>query len=196
MKKYVIAIWLAAACGGSSSKGTVAPATEPAGDCTSQLEDAQPGNHDRFSFSPDDGATYGYKNGAGEVVIAPRFGFAYEFGAGGVAAAVERPEDEAGQARFWFIDPSGKPLAEAYAFDNGPDYFQEGMARIVDGGKVGFIDRTGAIVIAPQFVEARSFCHGQASVHDGTDEWEIDRSGKAVSARRPHTADSDPCGDD
>ena len=51
-------------------------------------------------------------------MIAPRFGFAYKFGPGGVAAAVERPVREGGVPRFVFIVPAGKVLA-VDAFDNG-----------------------------------------------------------------------------
>lgn len=187
----LLTLALLAGCGSS----TKAPAPPPpvVGDCSGQIEDSQPGNHDRFAFTEGDGEVYGYKDGQGNVVIAPRFGYAYEFGSGGVAAAVERPTEEGGAARFVFIDPSGKELAVAYPFDNGPDYFQEGFARIVDGDQVGFLDRTGVITVAPQFAGAMSFCHGQATVHDGTLEWEIDRTGKAVTAKRPHVADDDPC---
>ena len=178
LRTLVILAVLAAAC--SSSKKAPAPPAPPAlpaaeADCSAQVESSRPGNHDRYAFSDDDGATYGYKDGKGAVVIAPRFRFAYEFGTSGVAAAVERPAREGGVPRFVFIDPAGKVLAVAYAFDNGPDYFQEGLARIVDGGKIGYLDRTGAIAIAPQFAGAMGFCHGRATVHDGTSEWEIDR---------------------
>lgn len=185
-----------AACGGASPKPASPPAA-PAevGDCGGQIEDSQPGNHDRFAFTEGDGEIYGYKDGTGAVVIPPRFGYAYEFGSGGIAAAVERPTTEGGTARFVFIDTSGTELAVAYVFDNGPDYFQEGFARIVADGKVGFLDRTGAIVIAPQFAGAMSFCRGQATVHDGTSAWEIDRAGQAITAKRPHVAEADPCGD-
>lgn len=191
----LFAVWALTACG-STSKTAAPPAPAPPaaeGDCAAQVEDSQPGNHDRFAFTEGDEEVYGYKDGKGTVVIAPRFGYAYEFGSGGVAAAVERPTTPDGSARFVFIDASGKELAVAYAFDNGPDYFQEGVARIVADGKVGFLDRTGVIVIAPQFAGASGFCHGQATVHDGRETWEIDRAGKAVTARRPYVDGGDPC---
>jgi hypothetical protein len=87
-------------------------------------------------------------------------------------------------------------LAQAYAFDNGPDYFQEGLARIVGAdGRVGFIDRGGAIVIAPQFVGASGFCHGEATVHDGQTQWTIDRAGAASGPRAPYVPAADPCGE-
>ena len=73
---------------------------------------------------------------------------------------------------------SGKVLAKAFGFDNGPDYFQEGYARIVGPtGKVGFIDERGHIAITPQFDAASSFCHGKAEVTVGGKTSKIDPSG-------------------
>ncbi len=99
----------------------------------------------------------GFKR-AGQVVVAPRFRFAYELNAHGVTAAV----DASGPI---FIDSAGGVLARAFTFDNGPDYFSEGLARIVDkSGKVGFIDERGHIAVHPQFDYAAAMCHGQAAV--------------------------------
>lgn len=197
-RTLVILTVLVTACGSSKQvPAPLSPAPPPTDeDCAAQVESSPPGNHDRYAFSDDDGATYGYKDGRGTVVIAPRFRFAYEFGLGGVAAAVEPPAREGGVPRFVFIDSAGNVLAVAYAFDNGPDYFQEGLARIIDDGKIGYLDRAGAIVIAPQFAGATGFCHGHATVHDVTSEWEIDRAGKPSSAKRPHVEVADPCGED
>ena len=203
MRRLVV-VTILAACGGSSPHAAgpataartplpLVPATPDGEACGAQVEEAPPGNRDRYAYETDDGA-YGYKNFAGELVIPARFAYAYEFGKDGPAAAVERPTTPDGKPRFVFIDPSGAVLAQAYAFDNGPDYFQEGLARIVDAsGKVGFIDRGGAIVIAPQFADAAGFCHGQAMVHDGKEQWTIDRRGAAVGPRSPYVPEADPC---
>lgn len=201
--RTLVALTLLAACGGAAPRPAAAPPARaplplppatPAGEsCEAQVEEAPPGNRDRFAWEAPDGS-YGYKNLAGDTVIAPRFGYAYEFGKDGLAAAVERPTTPDGKARFVFIDPSGAVLAQAYAFDNGPDYFQEGLARIVGAdGRVGFIDRGGAIVIAPQFVDASGFCHGAAMVHDGQTQWTIDRAGAALGPRAPYVPAADPC---
>lgn len=188
-----------AGCGGAVPRRPTAalPPPTPAGEaCGGQIEDAAPGNHDRFGFE-DEGGLHGFRDGRGAVVIPPRYSFAYEFGAGGVAAVVEAPTTVAGSVRFGFIDPGGRWLADAYAFDNGPDYFQEGLARIVDGaGRVGFLDRGGAVVIAPQFVDAAGFCHGAATVHDGREQWTIDRAGQAIGPRAPYVPTADPCAAD
>ncbi|NVB85693.1 MAG: hypothetical protein HOV81_45435, partial [Kofleriaceae bacterium] len=57
------------ACGSSAPKYVVVPDGEGDEDCTSGVEDAKPGNADRFAFETDDGM-HGYKNGKGDVVIA------------------------------------------------------------------------------------------------------------------------------
>jgi hypothetical protein len=144
-------------------------------DCAGEVESSKPGNHDRYAFEAPDGS-YGFKTKAGAVAIAPRFKYAYEFKPTGIAAAVDS------DASFVYIDTSGKVIARAYAFDNGPDYFQEGHARIVDDKKkVGFISERGVITIAPRFEEAASFCHGKASVRENGQELWIDKSGKPTT---------------
>jgi hypothetical protein len=152
-------------------------------DCASGVESSKPGNHDRYAFEAGDGS-YGYKTKAGAVAIAPRFRYAYEFKPTGIAAAVE------GDASFVYIDASGNVIARAYAFDNGPDYFQEGHARIVDEQKrVGFINERGVITIAPRFEEAASFCRGKAAVREGGKDLWIDKRGEPTT---PPPADPAP----
>ena len=54
-----------------------------------------------------------------------------------------------------------------YQYDNGDDYFSEGLQRIVDKyGKFGFRDSFGATVIAPQYAFAFPFKDGYAKVTD------------------------------
>ncbi len=181
----VLVLCAIAACGGhrasvpsntsSTTAKTAAAADDGPEDCASTVEDAAPGNHDRFAFETNDGL-YGYRDGKGKVVIAPRFRFAYEFKPGGIAAAVDS------DATFVFIDASGKVIARAYAFDNGPDYFQEGHARIVGADKkVGFINDRGEITIAPRFDAADSFCGGKAQVRDGERQLFVDKRGEPTS---------------
>ena len=54
----------------------------------------------------------------------------------------------------------------------------------------------GGVAIPPQFAGAMGFCHGRATVHDGSSEWEIDRTGKPLGAKRPHVEAADPCAED
>lgn len=128
-----------------------------------------------FSETPGSGLTkfedlsssrYGFKDASGHVVVPARYLAAYEFNAHGVAAVIE-PGPAPKYVRLAFIDVSGRVIADAFEYDNGPDYFVDGRARIVGNGKVGFIDAHGAIVIAPTFDFATPFCGDRAVVCSG-----------------------------
>lgn len=87
-----------------------------------------------------------------------------------------------------FVGPDRRVLATPYLFDNGPDYFQEGFARIVSpDGKIGFISATGAIVVPPGYDFAYPFCHGLAKTA---------RAGKAGYLDTRGTAAIGPAGDE
>lgn len=67
-----------------------------------------------------------------------KIGFAYE----------NKPKD----ARIICINDAGKELFYVFKYDNGPDYIQEGLFRIMDeDGLVGFADSLGNVIIEPQF---------------------------------------------
>jgi hypothetical protein len=177
---------LVAACSGSAVQpptnvGVARPekavaVTDAPEDCASRMEDWKPGNHDRYAFEDPIRQAWGYRDGKGNVVIAPRFHHAYEFGPGGVAAVVDQV------VLFAYIAPSGKLIAKAYAYDNGPDYFQEGFARIVDSNKkIGFMSDRGIIAIAPTFDEAEGFCRGKALVKLGAEQYWIDKQGRKTT---------------
>lgn len=51
-----------------------------------------------------------------------------------------------------------------YLYDNGPDYYEEGLSRFVENGKIGFVDRTGKKVIPAQWDWASYFEYGIARV--------------------------------
>jgi hypothetical protein len=58
---------------------------------------------------------------------------------------------------WYMLHKSGKILVKSYYFDNGADYFEQGLSRFVENGKVGFIDKTGKKVIPANFDWARPF---------------------------------------
>lgn len=100
--------------------------------------------------------------------------------------------DEA--SNFAAIDKNENVLFEVFKYDNGPDYFSEGLLRIVKNGKIGYANEQGKIVIEPQYNCAWPFANGKASVSnnckvekDGehkiwtSENWvKIDKSGKIV----------------
>ena len=105
------------------------------------------------------GEKWGYRDSGGKTVIEPRFEAALEFSAEGIAAVV----DSQGWA---YIDPTGRVVIRPVVVDNGPDYFAEGLARFRDGGKIGFFDKKGKVVIQAEYAFTRPFSEGLAAVCD------------------------------
>lgn len=64
-------------------------------------------------------------------------------------------------------DRTGKFLYHPLFFDNGDDYFHEGLSRCVENGKAGFVNSKGIIVIQPQWDWVSSFNYGYAQVCNG-----------------------------
>lgn len=55
----------------------------------------------------------------------------------------------------------------AFQYDNGDDYVNEGLYRIVDRkGRIGYADSTGRTVIRPRFAFGYPFVEGKARVTD------------------------------
>jgi len=80
---------------------------------------------------------------------------------------------------------TSRPVAAAFALPAGwSGYsFFEGLALVCDDhGKHGYIDRSGKVVIEPQFSAALRFSNGLAAVRGGSgEEWGfIDRTGRVV----------------
>ncbi len=71
-----------------------------------------------------------------------------------------------GAAGAIFFRPDGTGV-QAFFFDNGADYFRSGLARYVARGKVGFIDKRGAIVIPARFRHVSPFHDGYAQYCEG-----------------------------
>jgi len=109
-------------------------------------------------------------------VIPATFPDGYPFTPGGVAAVID------GKTPFVYIDVNGKVVAKGFAYDNGPDYYHEGFARIVGpDGKIGYLGETsGRIEIPPTFDKAMPFCNGKASVEVAGEEFEVDPRGARI----------------
>ena len=70
-----------------------------------------------------------------------------------------------GRDLFW-VDRSGRAVP-ALPFDNGADYFVDGLARTIRKGKIGFVDRRLREVIPPRWDWASPFDGGVAAVCEG-----------------------------
>ena len=66
---------------------------------------------------------------------------------------------------FVLIDRHGKHIFNIYSFDNGPDETRDGFYRIVENGKIGYVDSASSkLVIKPTFDCAWPFENGKAKV--------------------------------
>ena len=108
-----------------------------------------------YSFEEDN--KWGYKDASGQIVIKPQFKMANEFLPEGIGAVVD------GQG-WAYINKRGIVVVRPFLFDNGPDYFREGLARFQFKGKMGFFDRRGKVVIRPNVDFAYPFQEGLSAV--------------------------------
>ncbi len=100
-----------------------------------------------------------YKSGDGHIVVRAEALTTASFGPEGLTWVV------IGGATY-FVNREGK-TAPSYAYDNGADYFVEGLARTLKNGKVGFISPSLEEVIAPVWDFASPFSNGLAVVCQG-----------------------------
>lgn len=69
-------------------------------------------------------------------------------------------------AKILGIDQNGTELFEVFRYDNGPDYLESGLFRIVRNGKIGYANQNGKIIIEPRFECAYPFNGDFAKVSD------------------------------
>ena len=126
----------------------------------------------------------GYVDAAGRFIIKQKFWWEYDFSDGLAQVLVEDQSQKYGQMGL-VVDPTGKIVARVPAFHT--QEFSEGLAAYEAEGKPGvrkfepgnfvyrdypglkgFVDRTGNIVIKPEFAEVGPFVDGLArAVLDG-----------------------------
>lgn len=120
----------------------------------------------------------GVKNKAGKIIVPAQFKI-FSFLKDGDPVEGEAilfdgsKEGEKPEKNAWgyVYDKNGKFLYQPFLYDNGADYFSEGLRRLVKNGKVGFADRNGKIVIEAEHDFASPFNYGYAAFCDGCD-WE------------------------
>ncbi|HEY3067069.1 MAG TPA: WG repeat-containing protein [Methylomirabilota bacterium] len=152
------------------------------------------------------GAVWGFVDPAGKIIVPAQFDTARPFADTLAAVEINRARDTSAVCRadrvtcvgHWgFIGHDGRFVIPA-TYDSAAS-FAEGLARIeVDrrdsphpecrphvslvqcGGKIGFLDRTGRIVIAPAYDRAWDFANGRARVERAGKVGFIDRQGATV----------------
>ncbi len=101
---------------------------------------------------------YGYMDYRGNVIIRPCLKDAREFLDTGIAAVNDG-------YRWSYINYYGWSLAVAFAENNGPDGFREGLARCKNyDDLIGFMNLKGEVVIKARFHHALPFSEGLAAV--------------------------------
>jgi type II secretory pathway pseudopilin PulG len=137
------------------------------------------------------GEKWGYIDKTGKIVVNPQFDEAKGFVDDLAIVKVGK--------QYGFIDKAGKIVINpqfdlTVTSDNGTvifdgnvkkmiaasNPFKEGLASVKVGEKYEFIDKTGKIVINPQFDEAQGFHEGLAAVRIGKQWGFIDKTGKIV----------------
>ncbi|MDQ0594718.1 hypothetical protein QFZ37_003087 [Chryseobacterium ginsenosidimutans] len=120
----------------------------------------------------------GVKNQDGKIVVPAQFNvFSYledgEVVEGETIYFDGFKKDEKKEKNAWgyVYDKKGNFLYRPFFYDNGADYFSEGVRRFVKNGKVGFVDRNGKTVIDAQHDFVSPFNYGYAAFCDGCD-WE------------------------
>lgn len=135
--------------------------------------------------------SYGYKNPQGEIAIqAGKYEMCFtdtfkEY------AMVLKPS-----VGFVAIDKKENVLYKVFSIDNGPDYFSDGMFRIIENDLIGYADAaTGKIIIKPQFkcafpfeedkakvsMECVSKLEGEHSIWESNTWYYIDKTGKKIN---------------
>lgn len=105
---------------------------------------------------------YGFILSNGTMVVKPVYNYVHEFSEG--LAAVKDTNK-----RWAFINTAGKKVFTLPATVEEVGDFSEGLCWFRDSktDKVGFVDRTGKVVISPQWGFAHNFSDGLAAVGDG-----------------------------
>ena len=109
----------------------------------------------------------GYINSAGQEIIAPQYAIAHDFDQENTIALV-KSYDEAREKHYsYYINASGEIIKPKIKITKFSD-FSNGLAKVEENGKFGFINSSGQWVIQPQFADSRDFKNGFAAVKIGT----------------------------
>lgn len=165
-------------CGNSSSETTNNTANLNTDTASTIIPETPSPKGNLVAFENETEHTFGYKDEAGTVILEAKYSMAMDF-ENDVAPVV----DKEGWA---YINTKGEVLVRPFIFDNGPDYFENGMARFRENNKIGFMDDHANKVIPANFDFAWPFkssatiaCNGcKEEFSDETGEHKVVRGGK------------------
>lgn len=129
----------------------------------------------------------GVKNQDGKIIVPAQFRIFSNIENGEVVEGEtihfdgsKKGEEKEKNAWGYVYDRKGSFLYQPFLYDNGADYFEEGVRRFVKNGKVGFADRNGKTMIEPIHDFVSQFNFGYASFCDECDWEKTDDEHKAI----------------
>lgn len=142
-----------------------------------------------YYFPTADSSKVGVKNDQGKIIIPAKFSgainYAYDQPIKGptvefcdVSVPPKVPKLCPAVAGGEVYDRKGRFLYYPLSYDNGPDYWEEGLRRYVENGKVGFADKSGNKVLPAKWDFASPFNYGYAIVYEGGWEKHYDAGGE------------------
>jgi hypothetical protein len=116
------------------------------------------------AFPPRDGSFGQFSNcverdGKGNLSISPKYVRKLPFADNGLAAVYSEKHG------WMYVNRKGKVIISGVAvMDNGADYFSDGLVRFSRGGKWGFANESGLVVVPAIYDGAMPFANGVARV--------------------------------
>ncbi len=108
------------------------------------------------------GIPSGYMNSKGDTIIPiGKYYYCYTDTIKNFGMVIEK-----GTGEIIGIDQNANELFQVVKFDNGPDYIENGLFRIIKNNLYGYANKNGEIIIEPKFKCAYSFFLGKAQVSD------------------------------
>ena len=121
--------------------------------------------------SENDEGKWGFVNSDGKEIIAYQYEKADCFYMGYAAVVLK--------GKMGLIDLQGKQIIPC-AYDNDLMYFEGGLAVVKKGGKYGYANEKGSIVIPILYDEAEDCSHGKCHVRKGEHWLYLDKNGKEI----------------
>lgn len=131
-----------------------------------------------YYFVNEDSTRVGVKNNVGKIIIPATFTAIFEYDLKnpitdsaiefiGTSYALQSLADLPAHPAGEVYDRRGNLLYYPQLYDNGTDYWEEGLRRYVENGEIGFVDKAGKKLIKAQWNFATPFNYGYAEVFEG-----------------------------
>lgn len=112
---------------------------------------------DERLFVTEKNGLFGYVCGSDDTIVPCIYHFAYTDTISQIGFVTEE------NGKIACIEKKGNKLFYVFKYDNGPDYPQEGLFRIInEDGLIGFADTLGKVIIPPTYKFAFPFENGKA----------------------------------